>query len=74
MDRLKDYAYAVKTWVKANPTKANYGSVGAGTSTHLESELFNSVVDELPRPVVKASLTGTGLSVYGSRGVPCRVI
>lgn len=22
MDRLKDYAYAVKTWVKANPTKA----------------------------------------------------
>ena len=31
------------TWLKANPTKANYGSVGAGTSTHLESELFNSV-------------------------------
>lgn len=28
------------TWIKANPTKANYGSVGAGTSTHLESELF----------------------------------
>ena len=27
-------------WVKANPTKANSGSVGAGTSTHLESELF----------------------------------
>lgn len=27
-------------WVKANPGKANYGSVGAGTSTHLESELF----------------------------------
>jgi tripartite-type tricarboxylate transporter receptor subunit TctC len=27
-------------WIKANPTKANYGSVGAGTSTHLESELF----------------------------------
>ena len=31
------------TWVKANPTKANYGSVGAGTSTHLESELFNTM-------------------------------
>lgn len=31
------------TWVKANPAKANYGSVGAGTSTHLESELFNSM-------------------------------
>lgn len=31
------------TWLKANPSKANYGSVGAGTSTHLESELFNSV-------------------------------
>ena len=31
------------TWLKANPTNANYGSVGAGTSTHLESELFNSV-------------------------------
>ena len=31
------------TWLKANPTKANYGSVGAGTSTHLESELFKSV-------------------------------
>ncbi len=31
------------TWLKANPTKANYGSVGAGTSTHLEAELFNSV-------------------------------
>lgn len=28
------------SWIKANPTKANYGSVGAGTSTHLESELF----------------------------------
>ena len=28
MDRLKDYAYAVKTWVKANPTKATLiGSV-----------------------------------------------
>ncbi len=31
------------SWLKANPTKANYGSVGAGTSTHLEAELFNSV-------------------------------
>ena len=31
------------SWVKANPAKANYGSVGAGTSTHLESELFNSM-------------------------------
>lgn len=31
------------TWLKANPAKANYGSVGAGTSTHLEAELFNSV-------------------------------
>ena len=30
-------------WLKANPTKANYGSVGAGTSTHLESELFNTM-------------------------------
>ena len=30
-------------WVKANPGKANYGSVGAGTSTHLESELFNTM-------------------------------
>ncbi len=31
------------SWAKANPTKANYGSVGAGTSTHLESELFNTM-------------------------------
>lgn len=31
------------SWVKANPSKANYGSVGAGTSTHLESELFNTM-------------------------------
>lgn len=30
-------------WAKANPSKANYGSVGAGTSTHLESELFNTM-------------------------------
>lgn len=30
-------------WLKANPTKANYGSVGAGTSTHLESELFKTM-------------------------------
>ena len=30
-------------WVMANPAKANYGSVGAGTSTHLESELFNTM-------------------------------
>ncbi len=30
-------------WLKANPDKANYGSVGAGTSTHLEAELFKSV-------------------------------
>lgn len=30
-------------WIKANPGKANYGSVGAGTSTHLESELFNTM-------------------------------
>lgn len=30
-------------WIKANPSKANYGSVGAGTSTHLESELFNTM-------------------------------
>lgn len=28
MDRLKDFAYFVKTWVKANPTKATLiGSV-----------------------------------------------
>lgn len=32
-------------WVKANPQKSNYGSVGAGTSTHLESELFNTMAD-----------------------------
>lgn len=31
------------TWAKANPAQANYGSVGAGTSTHLESELFNTM-------------------------------
>ena len=31
------------SWVKSNPAKANYGSVGAGTSTHLESELFNTM-------------------------------
>ena len=31
------------TWLKANPGKANYGSVGAGNSTHLESELFNTM-------------------------------
>ncbi|MFG5776234.1 Bug family tripartite tricarboxylate transporter substrate binding protein [Comamonas sp. J-3] len=31
------------SYVKANPAKANYGSVGAGTSTHLESELFNTM-------------------------------
>jgi len=30
-------------WIKANPGKVNYGSVGAGTSTHLESELFNTM-------------------------------
>lgn len=33
------------TWLKANPNKANYGSVGAGTSTHLEAELFKSVAN-----------------------------
>lgn len=31
------------TWLKANPTKGSYGSVGAGTSTHLESELFKTM-------------------------------
>ncbi len=30
-------------WLKANPSKGSYGSVGAGTSTHLESELFKTV-------------------------------
>lgn len=30
-------------WLKAHPAKANYGSVGAGTSTHLEAELFNTL-------------------------------
>lgn len=30
-------------WLKANPTKGSYGSVGAGTSTHLESELFKTM-------------------------------
>lgn len=33
------------SWLKANPDKANYGSVGAGTSTHLEAELFKSVAN-----------------------------
>lgn len=32
-------------WIKANPDSANYGSVGAGTSTHLEAELFNTMAD-----------------------------
>ncbi|THJ31368.1 tripartite tricarboxylate transporter substrate binding protein [Lampropedia aestuarii] len=32
-------------WIKANPNIANYGSVGAGTSTHLEAELFNTMAD-----------------------------
>lgn len=27
-------------WVKANPGKVNYASVGAGSTTHLEAELF----------------------------------
>ncbi|GAB2460333.1 tripartite tricarboxylate transporter substrate binding protein [Comamonas humi] len=30
-------------WLKANPAKGSYGSVGAGTSTHLESELFKTM-------------------------------
>ncbi|WEE78067.1 tripartite tricarboxylate transporter substrate binding protein [Comamonas testosteroni] len=30
-------------WLKANPSKGSYGSVGAGTSTHLESELFKTM-------------------------------
>lgn len=30
-------------YLKANPGKVSYGSVGAGSSTHLEAELFNSM-------------------------------
>lgn len=30
-------------WAKANPGKVNYASVGAGTTTHLEAELFKSM-------------------------------
>ncbi len=30
-------------WVKTNPGKVNYASVGAGTTTHLEAELFKSM-------------------------------
>jgi tripartite-type tricarboxylate transporter receptor subunit TctC len=33
------------TWLKANPGKVNYGSVGIGTSTHLETELFKSIAN-----------------------------
>ena len=31
------------TYLKANPGKVSYGSVGAGSSTHLEAELFDSL-------------------------------
>jgi tripartite-type tricarboxylate transporter receptor subunit TctC len=30
-------------YLKANPGKVSYGSVGTGSSTHLEAELFNSM-------------------------------
>jgi tripartite-type tricarboxylate transporter receptor subunit TctC len=30
-------------WVKANPGKVDYASVGAGTTTHLEAELFKKM-------------------------------
>ncbi len=30
-------------YLKANPGKVSYGSVGAGSSTHMEAELFNSM-------------------------------
>lgn len=32
-------------YLKANPGKVSYGSVGVGTSTHLEAELFKQMAD-----------------------------
>jgi tripartite-type tricarboxylate transporter receptor subunit TctC len=58
-------------WIKANPSQANYCSIGAGSPSHLAAELFKSMTG--------ASLThipysGSGTAIVAAIGGVCSVL
>jgi tripartite-type tricarboxylate transporter receptor subunit TctC len=58
-------------WVKANPTQANYCSIGAGSPSHLAAELFKSMTG---LSLTHVPYSGSGTAIIAAIGGVCSVL
>lgn len=59
------------TWVKANPSQANYCSIGAGSPSHLAAELFKSMTG---LSLTHVPYSGSGTAIIAAIGGVCSVL
>jgi tripartite-type tricarboxylate transporter receptor subunit TctC len=57
-------------WVKANPSQANYCSIGAGSPSHLAAELFKSMTG---LSLTHVPYSGSGTAIIAAIGGVCSV-
>jgi tripartite-type tricarboxylate transporter receptor subunit TctC len=58
-------------WVKANPSQANYCSIGAGSPSHLAAELFKSMTG---LSLTHVPYSGSGTALIAAIGGVCSVL
>jgi tripartite-type tricarboxylate transporter receptor subunit TctC len=58
-------------WVKANPSQANYCSIGAGSPSHLAAELFKSMTG---LSLTHVPYSGSGTAIIAAIGGVCSVL
>jgi tripartite-type tricarboxylate transporter receptor subunit TctC len=65
---IKDFL----AWAKANPTKANYGSPGAGSMPHLIVGLLNKLTGSDLKHIPTAARPPASRTCWAGRSRPCR--
>lgn len=58
-------------WVRANPSQANYCSIGAGSPSHLAAELFKSMTG---LSLTHVPYSGSGTAIIATIGGVCSVL